>query len=172
MDHLVHHPRLERSFRDGMVRDLGLEWGAADTDVPWVRLNPASALRAPCFPGVMPMDEHPIDQANDDGFIDLATTAGFFPSARRPGRGISTSALSRYRSEGLIGRDGKRHRLQTWRIGGATVTTRRAVREFLEAINRPAISAKSIRTPAARRQADRAAASKLARFGCIPRQDG
>lgn len=68
-------------------------------------------------------------------WVRLSEAAKFFPSSKRRGRCISTKVLHRYRNEGLIGADGQRHRLRAWKVGGAIVTTREAIREFVAALN-------------------------------------
>lgn len=95
----------------------------------------------------------------------LSAAAKLFPS-HREGRAVSGSCVFRWCTDGIKLSDGQRVFLEHVRLAGRFVTTRGAIRRFLEAQSQqPASEAAPVRTPTRRaRQHQQAAAALHERY--------
>jgi Protein of unknown function (DUF1580) len=98
--------------------------------------------------------------------IYLAAAAKLFPS-HREGRAVSGSCVFRWCTDGVKLSDGRRVFLEHVRLAGRILTTRGAIRRFLEAQTSLAADAASeVRTPTRRRRQHlQAAAALQANYG-------
>jgi hypothetical protein len=109
------------------------------------------------------MSESDLFGGHDGPLLSLAEAGRLLP-----GRGVdhpTPSCLSRWIQRGVVGADGRRHKLEAVRVGSLWRTTAAAVRRFVAATTAPAGAAAEPRSPGERRKASERAAAELARMG-------